>query len=103
MIIKSLDPLRAKKSFIGKKLGHTMVSATKASPVTLKTLLFWICETKAQNSCAVTAQLISAFVIATLIVPSPFFLNPKFKASSHLLWLQSPVCVGPGRKPQNEA
>ena len=35
MIIKSLDPLRAKKSFIRKKLGHTMVSAIKASSVTL--------------------------------------------------------------------
>ena len=27
IIIKSLDPLRAKKTFIRKKLGHTMVSA----------------------------------------------------------------------------
>ena len=36
MIIKSLDPLRAKKTFIRKKLGHTMVSAIKASSVTLK-------------------------------------------------------------------
>ena len=25
-----------------------------------------------------------------------FFLNPKFQASSNLLWLYSPVCVGPG-------
>ena len=33
--IKSLDPLRAKKTFIRKKLGHTMVSAIKASSVTL--------------------------------------------------------------------
>ena len=38
MIIKSLDPLRAKKTFIRKKLGHTMVSAIKASSVTLKKL-----------------------------------------------------------------
>ena len=27
MIIKSLDPLRAKETFIRKKFGHTMVSA----------------------------------------------------------------------------
>ena len=27
------------------------------------------------------------------------FLNPKFQASSHLMWLYSPVCVGPGQKP----
>ena len=32
----SLDPLRAKKTFIRKKLGHTMVSAIKASSVTLQ-------------------------------------------------------------------
>ena len=35
IIIKSFDPLRAKKTFIRKKLGHTMVSAIKASSVTL--------------------------------------------------------------------
>ena len=35
IIIKSLDPLRAKKTFITKKLGHTMASAIKASSVTL--------------------------------------------------------------------
>ena len=33
--MKSLDPLRAKKIFIRKKLGHTAVSAIKASSVTL--------------------------------------------------------------------
>ena len=31
IIMKSLDPLRAKKTFIRKKLGHTAVSAIKAS------------------------------------------------------------------------
>ena len=35
IIMKSLDPLRAKKTFIRKKLGHTSVSAIKASSVTL--------------------------------------------------------------------
>ena len=28
------------------------------------------------------------------------FLNTKFEASSHLVWLYSLVCVGPGRKPR---
>ena len=36
IIIKSLDPLRAKKTFIRKKLGHTAVLAIKASSVTLE-------------------------------------------------------------------
>ena len=34
------------------------------------------------------------------IVQSLCFLNPKFQASSHLLYLYSLVCVGPGRKPE---
>ena len=29
-----------------------------------------------------------------------FYLNTKFQASSHFVWLQSLVCVGPGRKPR---
>ena len=56
---------------------------------------FCICENK-----EVTAQLTSAFVFATWIVRSLFYLNPKFQASCHLLWLYSPVCVGPDRKPR---
>ena len=48
----------------------------------------------------VTAQLISAFVFATQIGQSLYFFNTKVKASSHLLLLYSPVCVGPGQKPQ---
>ena len=48
--------------------------------------VFCICE----NKDAVTAKLISAFVFATPIVQSLYFLIPKFQASSHLLWLYSP-------------
>ena len=61
---------------------------------------FVYAKTKTQISCAVTAQLISAFVFAIRIVQSLYYLNPKFKASSHLLWLYRPVFVGPGRKPR---
>ena len=42
-------------------------------------------KTKTQISCAVTAQLISAFVFAIQIVQSLYYLNLKFQASSHLL------------------
>ena len=35
IIIKSLDHFRTKKTFIRKKIDHTMVSAIKASSVTL--------------------------------------------------------------------
>ena len=42
-------------------------------------------KTKAQISCAVIAQLISAFVFVTWMVQFLFFLNLKFQDSSHLL------------------
>ena len=61
--------------------------------------LFAYAKTKTQISFMETAKLISAFVFATRIVQSLYFLNTKFQASSHLLWLHSPVCVGPGQKP----
>ena len=56
---------------------------------------FCICENK-----ALTAQLISAFDFPTGIVQSLFYLNPKFQASSHRLWVYSLVCVRPSRKPR---
>ena len=62
---------------------------------------FAYAKTKTQISFAVTAKLISAFVFAIQIVQSLFYLNPKVQASSHLQWLYSPVCVGPGRKPED--
>ena len=55
---------------------------------------FYICENK-----DATAKLISAFVFATRIGQSLYFLYTKFQASSHPVWLYSLVCVGPGRKP----
>ena len=62
--------------------------------------IFAYAKTRTQISFAVAAKLISAFVFATWIVQSLCFLNPKFQVSSHLLWLYSPDCVGPGRKPR---
>ena len=66
---------------------------------------FCICENKdADQLCgnrkADTAKLISAFVFATQIIQSIYYLNSKFQASSHLLWLYSLVSVGQGRKPE---
>ena len=63
--------------------------------------VFCICDTKRQISFAVTAKLISAFVFATWIVQSLYFLNTKFQASSNLLRLYSLICVGPGRIPED--
>ena len=52
-----------------------------------------------QRRRSVTAKLISAFVFATWIVQSLFYLYPKFQASSTFLCLCILVCVGPVRKP----
>ena len=57
---------------------------------------FCICKNKDADQ--VTAKLISAFVFAIKLVQFLYFLNTKFQAPSHLLWLHSSVCVGPGRK-----
>ena len=61
---------------------------------------FCICENKDADQLRGNAKLISAFVFATRLVQSFCFLNPKFQASSHLLWLHGRVSVGPGRKPR---
>ena len=76
----------------------TYCPAVKGTFISLKTGFFGYAKTKAQISCAVTAQVISAFVFATRIIQFIFYLNPKFQASIHLLWLYRPVCVGPCRK-----
>ena len=61
---------------------------------------FAYAKTKTQISFAVTAKLISAFVFASRLEQSLCLLNSKFQASSSILWLYNPVCVGPGRKPR---
>ena len=76
------------------------ILSTPIWAATWENRIFAYAKTKTQISFAVTAKLISAFVFATWIVQSLCFLNPKFQVSSHLLWLYSPVCVGPGRKPR---
>ena len=61
---------------------------------------FAYAKTKTQISCTITAQLISTFVFAIRIVQFLYYLNPRFQATIHFLWLYRPVCVGPGRKPR---
>ena len=54
-----------------------------------------ICENKDADQ-----KLISAFIFATRVVRSLYYLNSKFQASSHLQWLRSLDCVGPGQTTQ---
>ena len=80
----------------------TEISADKKVlwAATWENRIFAYAKTKMQISFAVTAKLISAFIFTTQIVQSLYFLNPKIQVSSHPKWLQSLVCVGPGRKPR---
>ena len=57
-------------------------------PRYVKTVFFAYAKTKTQISCTVS--------FATWIIQSLYFLNTKFQATNHILWLYSPVCVGPG-------
>ena len=59
-----------------------------------KTSFFAYAKTKTQLSSEADQRL----VFATYIVQSLYFLNTKFQASNHLVWLYSLVCVRPGRK-----
>ena len=55
-----------------------------------KAFCFTYAKIKTQSS---YAKLISAFVSATRIERFIYFLNSKFQASFHLLWLYSPVML----------
>ena len=48
--------------------------------------IFCICEN-------IGADQLSGDRAAPLFSPGGYFINPKFQASKHLLWLYSPVCV----------
>ena len=49
-----------------------------------------------RSNCAADQRVCFRYTDSTI----PLLLNTKFQASSHLLWLYSPVFVGPGRKPR---
>ena len=53
-------------------------------------LFFAYAKTKTQISCS--------FVFATKLVQYLYFQDPKVQTSRYLLWLYTPVCVGPGWK-----
>ena len=63
---------------------------------------FCICENKDAVQLRGNREADPVFVFTTQIVQSLYYLNPKFQASSHLLWLYGPVCVRPGRKPRRQ-
>ena len=61
-------------------------------------MLFAYMKTKVQINCTLTAadqHLCFRYTDSTIHI----LRDPKFQVSSHLLWLHSPVCVGPGQNP----
>ena len=87
-------------SIIYKVIGRHKVYHNQMSREKTVFFFFEYAKTKTQISFVITAKLISAFVFATRIVQFLFYLNPKFQASSHFLWLYSPVYVGPCQQPR---
>ena len=61
---------------------------------------FCICENKDADQLHGYREADQRLCFALRIVQFLYYLNPKFQASSHLLWLYSRVRVGPGRKPR---
>ena len=58
---------------------------------------FCICENKDADQRRGNREADQCLCFRYTDVQSLYYLNSKFQASSHLLWLYSPVCVGPGR------
>ena len=61
---------------------------------------FCICENKDEDQLCSNCAADQRHCFLIWIVQSLYYLNLKFQASSYLLWLYSPVSVGPGRKPR---
>ena len=61
---------------------------------------FCICENKGADQLRGNRESDQRLVFATRIVQPLYFHNTKVPASSHLMWLYSPICVRPGRKPR---
>ena len=60
-------------------------------------------KTKVQISCVVTVQLISVFIFTTKTVQCFYFLNPKLRASSHLVWLSNQFVSNLVRNPEDRS
>ena len=63
---------------------------------------FCICENKDADQQRSNGAADQRLCFAIRVVQCLYYLYQKFQASSHILWLYSPVCVGPGRKPRRQ-
>ena len=51
-----------------------------------------------RSNCAADQRLCFRYIDSTI----PLLAKSKIQASRHILWLHSPDCVRPGRKPQRQ-
>ena len=61
---------------------------------------FCICENKDADQLRGNREADQRLCFRYIDSTIPLLSKSKFQASSHLLWLYSPVCVRPGRKPR---
>ena len=91
---RSQSPLSGRSISIVLPCGGLFTVCYHLSPIMRKPGLC-ICENNGADQLC-TAQLICDIVFAPYIVQSLVCLHLRFHASSHLLWLYSPVYVKPG-------
>ena len=63
---------------------------------------FCICEKKDSDQLLSNCIADQLLCFPSWVVQSLFYLNLKFQASSHVLWLYSLVCVGPGQNSKDQ-
>ena len=61
---------------------------------------FCICENEDADQLRGNREAVQRLCFRYTDSTTLYFLNPTFQASSRLLSLHSPVCIGPGRKPR---
>ena len=62
---------------------------------------FCICENKGADQLRGNREADQRLCFRYIDTKSLYSLNPKFQASSHLLWLYSPFYVGPDQNPED--
>ena len=62
----------------------------------MRKIVFCICENKGTDQLHGNLAAVQLLCFSCIDSTIPLLPNPKFQASSHLLWLYSPLFVGPG-------
>ena len=106
MLTKSLADVELELNCLRSKLEESKHAKQEATLEVIKLSLvvrkpdFCICENKdadqLRGNREADQRLCFRYTDSTIPLPS----KSKFQASSHLVWLYSPVCVGPGWKPR---